>query len=78
MKSQRALSLPSSPRFLINYASNSCEAEEILRGPDTISKVNKMLEVEKILNKKLLPFEEWNIEFSELTVGTRIGIGMHI
>jgi serine/threonine protein kinase len=26
-------------------------------------------------NKPLLPYEEWNIDFSELTVGTRVGIG---
>ncbi|CAI9087273.1 OLC1v1021308C1 [Oldenlandia corymbosa var. corymbosa] len=75
MNSQRAMSLPSSPRYFTNYASGRCEAAEFLRGPDMISKMNKMLEVEKILNKQLFPFQEWNIEFSELTVGTRIGIG---
>lgn len=26
-------------------------------------------------DKPLLPFEEWNIDFSELTVGPRVGIG---
>ena len=26
-------------------------------------------------NKPLLPYEEWNIDFSELTVGIRVGIG---
>lgn len=26
-------------------------------------------------DKPLLPFEEWKIDFSELTVGPRVGIG---
>ena len=26
-------------------------------------------------NKPLLPYEEWYIDFSELTVGIRVGIG---
>lgn len=74
MNSQKAISLPSSPRYFTHHASGRCEAE-VLRSPD-ISTLNKILEIPKILNKELLPFEEWNIEFSELTVGTRIGIGM--
>lgn len=28
-------------------------------------------------NKTLLPYEEWNIDFSEITVGTRVGIGKY-
>jgi hypothetical protein len=28
-------------------------------------------------SKPLLPFQEWNIDFSELTVGARVGIGKH-
>ena len=76
MNSQKAISLPSSPRYFTHHASGRCEAKESIRGPDMISTMNKMLEIPKILNKKLFPFEEWNIEFSELTIHTRIGIGM--
>lgn len=36
---------------------------------------NKVLESPMFHNKPLLPFQEWNIDFSELTVGTRVGIG---
>ncbi|XP_071930580.1 uncharacterized protein [Coffea arabica] len=75
MNSQKAISLPSSPRYFTHHASGRCEAKESIRGPDMISTMNKMLEIPKILNKKLFPFEEWNIEFSELTIQTRIGIG---
>lgn len=75
MKSQKAISLPSSPRYFTHHASGRGEAEEIIGGSDMISSMNKMPEILKILNKRLLPFEEWNIEFSELTIGTRIGIG---
>ena len=28
-------------------------------------------------DKPLLPYPEWNIDYSELTVGIRIGIGEH-
>ncbi|GMH12126.1 hypothetical protein Nepgr_013967 [Nepenthes gracilis] len=28
-----------------------------------------------MLDRPLLPFQEWNIDFSEITVGTRVGIG---
>ncbi|XP_071935172.1 uncharacterized protein [Coffea arabica] len=75
MNSEKAISLPSSPRYFTHHASGRCEAKESIRGPDMISTMNKMLEIPKILNKKLFPFEEWNIEFSELTIQTRIGIG---
>ena len=30
-----------------------------------ISRCNKVLDLSKILNKSLEPFEEWNIDFSE-------------
>jgi serine/threonine protein kinase len=36
---------------------------------------NKALQSSPFLNKPLLPFEEWHIEFSEIVVGTRVGIG---
>ncbi|KAL6557423.1 hypothetical protein OROMI_017773 [Orobanche minor] len=68
------MSLPSSPRYFTKYASGRGEAEEILRGADMISRTNRMVEVAKVLNKQLFPFQEWNIEFSGLTVGMRIEI----
>lgn len=36
---------------------------------------NKVLQGSPFLNKPLLLFEEWDIDFSELTIGTRVGIG---
>jgi len=36
---------------------------------------NKVFQSSPFLNKPLLPFEEWNIDFSEITIGTRVGIG---
>ncbi|KAL3643511.1 hypothetical protein CASFOL_014326 [Castilleja foliolosa] len=55
----KAISLPSSPQHPASM----------------ISTFNKVLESSKILNKPLLPFPEWNIDFSEITIGTRVGIG---
>lgn len=51
------------------------------RGPsvhvndELVSTWKKVLESPMFHNKPLLPFQEWNIDFSELTVGTRVGIG---
>ncbi|KAL1555678.1 mitogen-activated protein kinase kinase kinase [Salvia divinorum] len=42
---------------------------------EMLSTWNKVLGLPIFHNKPLLPFEEWNIDFSELTVGTRVGIG---
>lgn len=39
---------------------------------------NKVLESASFDNKPLLPYQEWNIDFSELTVGTRVGIGKNL
>lgn len=72
----KAISLPSSPHRLGHQASVRSEAKEILVSPDMMSTFNQVLESSKILNKPLLPFEEWNIDYSELTIGTRVGIGM--
>lgn len=44
---------------------------------ETVSTWNKVLGLPIFRNKPLLPYEEWNIDFSELTVGTRVGIGMN-
>ncbi|KAL0398463.1 UNVERIFIED_CONTAM: putative serine/threonine-protein kinase SIS8 [Sesamum radiatum] len=73
--SQKAISLPSSPHRFANQASLRSEATEIFASSDMMSAFNKVLESSKILRKPLLPFEEWNIDFSELTIGTRVGIG---
>uniref|UniRef100_A0A7N0TW33 non-specific serine/threonine protein kinase n=1 Tax=Kalanchoe fedtschenkoi TaxID=63787 RepID=A0A7N0TW33_KALFE len=67
--SQRAMSLPSSPHKFggPGYQINGSANMTLLW--------NKVLESSKILDKLLLPYQEWNIDFSELTVGTRVGIG---
>ncbi|XP_021665858.2 serine/threonine-protein kinase EDR1 isoform X2 [Hevea brasiliensis] len=74
INSQKAISLPSSPH---EYRSKTSER----RGPsgyvndEFVSTWNKVLESPMFHNKPLLPFQEWNIDFSELIVGTRVGIG---
>ncbi|XP_021593715.1 probable serine/threonine-protein kinase SIS8 isoform X4 [Manihot esculenta] len=74
ISSQNAISLPSSPH---QYRSQMSEP----RGPsvhvndELVSTWKKVLESPMFHNKPLLPFQEWNIDFSELTVGTRVGIG---
>ncbi|KAL9146225.1 hypothetical protein ABFS82_13G096300 [Erythranthe guttata] len=75
INSHKAMSLPSSPQHSGNQASVRSDAKEIFVSPDMMSTFNKVLESSKILNKPLLPFQEWNIDFSELTIGTRVGIG---
>ncbi|KAJ8534551.1 hypothetical protein K7X08_016279 [Anisodus acutangulus] len=73
MSSQKAMSLPSSPHELRRQVPER-------NGPDRmndelVSTWNRILESHMYQNKPLLPFEEWNIDFSELTVCTRVGIG---
>ncbi|KAL5082313.1 hypothetical protein RYX36_010734 [Vicia faba] len=73
--SQKAMSLPSSPH---DYRSQASERSELSRygvNDETESTWNKVLESQMYNNKPLLPYEGWNIDFSELTVGTRVGIG---
>ncbi|GFP89600.1 serine/threonine-protein kinase ctr1 [Phtheirospermum japonicum] len=65
----KAISLPSSPQHPAHRASLRNDSSLM------ISTFNKVLESSKILNKPLLPFPEWNIDFSEITIGTRVGIG---
>ncbi|KAL8136741.1 LOW QUALITY PROTEIN: hypothetical protein V2J09_002742 [Rumex salicifolius] len=71
--SQRAMSLPSSPnRFGAQTSERSrldCVTDEML------ATWKKILECYSEDNKPLLPYPEWNIDFSELSVGTRVGIG---
>ncbi|WOK98534.1 serine/threonine-protein kinase EDR1 isoform X2 [Canna indica] len=71
--SQKAMSLPSSPHEYIGK--NSERPGDSPRTEDMVLTWNKVLQSSQFLNKPLLPFEEWNIDFSELTVGTRVGIG---
>ncbi|XP_020584721.1 serine/threonine-protein kinase EDR1-like isoform X2 [Phalaenopsis equestris] len=70
---QKAVSLPSSPHEGGQNSERSGPSH-FLRTEDFESTWNNVLQTH-FLNKPLLPFEEWNIDFSELTVGTRVGIG---
>lgn len=71
--SQRAISLPSSPHRTQVTQRNG--PADYVGSANMKSMWNKVLESSKIVDKLLLPFQEWNVEFSELTVGTRVGIG---
>ncbi|XP_022898729.1 serine/threonine-protein kinase EDR1-like isoform X2 [Olea europaea var. sylvestris] len=75
ISSHKAISLPSSPQCFGNQASLRGEASTTFANPDMMLIFNKVLESSKILKKPLLPFQEWNIDFSEITIGTRVGIG---
>ncbi|XP_022848033.1 probable serine/threonine-protein kinase SIS8 isoform X2 [Olea europaea var. sylvestris] len=72
---QKAISLPSPPQCFGNQASLRDKASTISASPDMMSIFNKVLGTSKILKKPLLPFQEWNIDFSEITIGARVGIG---
>ncbi|XP_059290669.1 serine/threonine-protein kinase EDR1-like isoform X1 [Lycium ferocissimum] len=71
LTSDKAISLPSSPRW--SYGRG--KAGGIFGSPDMTSRLDKVIESSRILNKPLLPFDEWNIDFSEITIGARVGIG---
>ncbi|KAK6774744.1 hypothetical protein RDI58_029983 [Solanum bulbocastanum] len=71
--SQRSMSLPSSPHELRRQVPEKSGPDRM--NDELVSTWNRILESHMYLNKPLLPFEEWNIDFSELTVGTRVGIG---
>lgn len=71
------MSLPSSPNEYRRQTSDRSEPSEYGRKDELVSMWNKVLESPMFQNKPLLPYEEWNIDFSELTVGTRVGIGKH-
>ncbi|KAF5458603.1 hypothetical protein F2P56_022624 [Juglans regia] len=75
ISSQKAMSLPSSPNEYRRQTSDRSEPSEYGRKDELVSMWNKVLESPMFQNKPLLPYEEWNIDFSELTVGTRVGIG---
>ncbi|KAK3156458.1 hypothetical protein QOZ80_2AG0107530 [Eleusine coracana subsp. coracana] len=71
---QKAVSLPSSPHRSGVHGSDLGDPADFT-AEDLISTWNKVLQSSPFLNKPLLPYEEWHIEFSEITVGTRVGIG---
>ncbi|PIN22902.1 Tyrosine kinase [Handroanthus impetiginosus] len=71
--SQKAVSLPSSPH---EFTSQTPQTSGIPQAnEEMVSTWNRVLDSPMFQKKPLLPFEEWNIDFSELTVGTRVGIG---
>ncbi|XP_028807674.1 probable serine/threonine-protein kinase SIS8 isoform X1 [Neltuma alba] len=74
VNSQKAMSLPSSPH---GYRGQTSDRSGLSRyGVNELQSTwNKVLESSMFNNKPLLPYEEWNIDFSEITVGTRVGIG---
>jgi serine/threonine protein kinase len=69
------MSLPSSPHDYRSQASERSERSRYGVNDELESTWNKVLESQMFNNKPLLPYEAWNIDFSELTVGTRVGIG---
>ncbi|XP_004505487.1 serine/threonine-protein kinase EDR1 isoform X1 [Cicer arietinum] len=73
--SHKAMSLPSSPHDYRGQTSETSRPSGYEIGDELESTWNKILESSMSNNKPLLPYEEWNIDFSELTVGTRVGIG---
>ncbi|KAL3509135.1 hypothetical protein ACH5RR_028536, partial [Cinchona calisaya] len=75
MDSQKAMSLPSSPHEYGIQTSERSGPSNYRVNEDMVSTWNKILGLPMFQSKPLLPFEEWNIDYSELTVGTRVGIG---
>lgn len=78
INSQKAMSLPSSPHGYRSQASERTGASDYSTNNELVLTWNKVLESSMFQNKPLLPYQEWNIDFSELTVGTRVGIGKPI
>lgn len=78
ISSQKAMSLPTSPHEIRSRTSErSGNASDSIVNDDMVSAWYRVLESPMFNNKPLLPFQEWNIDFSELIVGTRVGIGTH-
>ncbi|XP_010689838.1 serine/threonine-protein kinase EDR1 isoform X6 [Beta vulgaris subsp. vulgaris] len=73
--SHKAISLPSSPHQYRSLTPERNRASEQAPSDEMVSTWEKILEARMYRDKSLLPYEEWNIDFSELTVGTRVGIG---
>jgi hypothetical protein len=64
--------LPSSPHEIRSQASAS---DDFIANQMMVTTWNKVLRGSPFIKKPLLLSEEWNIDFSELTIGTRVGIG---
>ncbi|XP_061968195.1 probable serine/threonine-protein kinase SIS8 isoform X1 [Populus nigra] len=75
INSQKAISLPSSPHEYRSQTSQSSRSSGFVANDQLVTTWNKVLESPLFHSKPLLPFQEWNIDFSELTVGARVGIG---
>nr|GLL45860.1 serine/threonine-protein kinase EDR1-like isoform X2 [Ipomoea trifida]GMD87733.1 serine/threonine-protein kinase EDR1-like isoform X1 [Ipomoea batatas] len=75
INSHKAISLPSSPQYKKNQVPGMADGSGVFKNPDIISRFDKVLESSKLVNKPLLPYEEWNIDFSEINIGIRVGIG---
>ena len=73
--SQKAISLPSSPHDYRSQNSERSGHSGYLANDEMVSTWHKVLQSSMFNNKPLLPYHEWNIDFSEVTVGTRVGIG---
>ncbi|KAB5569224.1 hypothetical protein DKX38_003017 [Salix brachista] len=73
--SQKAISLPSSPHEYRSQTSQRSGSSGFVANDHLVTTWNKVLESPVFHSKPLLPFQEWNIDFSELIVGTRVGIG---
>lgn len=75
LSSQKAMSLPSSPHEYQSETSERSGLPEYDGNDELVSTWNRVLESPMFQNKPLIAYSEWNIDFSELTVGTRVGIG---
>ncbi|XVE86335.1 hypothetical protein DITRI_Ditri18aG0027300 [Diplodiscus trichospermus] len=75
INSQKAISLPSSPHDYRSQTSERSGISGYVANDEMVATWNKILESPMFNNNPLLPYPEWNIDFSELTVGTRVGIG---
>lgn len=75
MKAQKAMSLPSSPHDYGSPTPVRSGTSDYGTNEELLSTWNRILRSPMFQNRPLLPFDEWNIDFSELTVGTRVGIG---
>ncbi|XVF58590.1 hypothetical protein PTKIN_Ptkin07bG0078400 [Pterospermum kingtungense] len=75
LNSQKAISLPSSPHDYRSQTSERSGVSGYVANDEMVATWNKILESQMFNNNPLLPYPEWNIDFSELTVGTRVGIG---
>ncbi|KAL9384876.1 hypothetical protein Peur_021886 [Populus x canadensis] len=75
INSQKAISLPSSPHEYRRQTSERSGPSGFVADDQLVSTWNKVLESPLFHNNPPLPFQEWHIDFSELTVGTRVGIG---